>query len=236
MENASKALIMAGSILVAMMIVGALVFGYHNLSELEQTRSDSEKLEKTSNYLSKFEAFDKGTLYGSEILSLANLREEYEKVCSEQEGYSKVTIWINIKTEMQNEDMSHTYITKGNKNIIDLAKDIRKNFEDKIADYEKTEWENTKKTIKDFSSKSYHEIADLLKIEYAGSDTEYEIEEKIRASSTKNRNLLDTIAKYKNLKSTYTQFKNTKFERKKIELDALGRIKTMEFEEQEIPI
>ena len=35
MENASKALIMAGSVLIAILVIGMLVLGYRNLSSLE---------------------------------------------------------------------------------------------------------------------------------------------------------------------------------------------------------
>ena len=34
MENASKALIMAGSVLIAILVIGMLVLGYRNLSSL----------------------------------------------------------------------------------------------------------------------------------------------------------------------------------------------------------
>ena len=42
MENASKALIMAGSVLIAILVIGLLVFGYNQLSDLEQQKEDSE--------------------------------------------------------------------------------------------------------------------------------------------------------------------------------------------------
>ena len=71
MENASKALIMAGSILMAILVIGLLVFGYQQLSSLQQTETDAEDNDKLARYMNQFEQFGR-TLYGSELLSLAN--------------------------------------------------------------------------------------------------------------------------------------------------------------------
>ena len=73
MENASKALIMAGSVLIAILVIGMLVLGYRNLSSLEQQKEDSES-DSTLNYMVKFEQFNR-KLYGSELITLANLQK-----------------------------------------------------------------------------------------------------------------------------------------------------------------
>lgn len=44
MENASKALIMAGGILIALLVIGALVLMFNQLSYYQRTETDSEKL------------------------------------------------------------------------------------------------------------------------------------------------------------------------------------------------
>ena len=41
MENATKALEMAGSVLIGMMIIGVLVFAYAQLSNLKQTEENA---------------------------------------------------------------------------------------------------------------------------------------------------------------------------------------------------
>ena len=41
MENASKALIMAGSVLIALIVIGVLVLAYNNLSSLKQAEEDA---------------------------------------------------------------------------------------------------------------------------------------------------------------------------------------------------
>ena len=46
MENASKALIMAGSVLLGILIIALLIFGYRNISNLEQTRENADSNDK----------------------------------------------------------------------------------------------------------------------------------------------------------------------------------------------
>ena len=77
MENASKALIIAGSVLLAMLIIGTLIFMFTNLSNLRQTEADSSTVQKLEEYNRQIELYNKANLYGSEILSLANLIEDY---------------------------------------------------------------------------------------------------------------------------------------------------------------
>ena len=58
MENASKALIMAGSVLIAILVIGMLVLGYRNLSSLEQQKEDSEG-DSTLKYMVKIEQYNR---------------------------------------------------------------------------------------------------------------------------------------------------------------------------------
>lgn len=103
MENASKALIMAGSILIAIMVIGLLVYGYNQMSDLEQTKEDAKITDTLAEYMRRFEQYNRGQgdepLYGSEILSLANLQEDYN-LLEATDGYSPVSIKIEIKKEI----------------------------------------------------------------------------------------------------------------------------------------
>ena len=72
MENATKALEMAASVLIGMLIIGMLVFGYTQISDLKQTEENAKQLEQSNNFNQQFEVYDKEGVYGSELLSLAN--------------------------------------------------------------------------------------------------------------------------------------------------------------------
>ena len=45
MENASKALIIAGSVLVALMVISLLVIFFNNIRDLQGIEQDSEKIQ-----------------------------------------------------------------------------------------------------------------------------------------------------------------------------------------------
>ena len=54
MENASKALIMAGSVLLSLLIIGALVFMFDSLKGLKQTEATSEEVQRKRCHKSIF--------------------------------------------------------------------------------------------------------------------------------------------------------------------------------------
>ena len=101
MENASKALIMAGSILIALLVIGMLVLGYRNISSLEQQKEDSEGDMSALDYMRKFEQFNR-TLYGSELLSLAN--EDIENIKYIIPHQSNMKIMKAISTRLKIEE------------------------------------------------------------------------------------------------------------------------------------
>ena len=94
MENASKALIMAGSVLLAMLIIGSLVFMFQTLSNLKNTEASAEDIEKLARYNRQIETFNRDGLYGSEILSLANLIEDNNIRQSDLKGYTAITLEV----------------------------------------------------------------------------------------------------------------------------------------------
>ena len=72
MENASRALIMAGSVLLALLIIGLLVFMFNSISGLKQQEANSEQVLKLAEYNKRILTYNR-ELYGPELVSLANL-------------------------------------------------------------------------------------------------------------------------------------------------------------------
>ena len=119
MENASKALIIAGSVLISLLVIALLVFGYNQLSDLEQIREDAKVTDALAEYMRQFEQYNRN-LYGSELLSLANLQEDYnEKVRSQDEGYEEVTITV----EIVNGIVGTNYFQAGKNSLSEIADD-----------------------------------------------------------------------------------------------------------------
>lgn len=76
MENASKAIIMAGGILIGVIILSVLVLVFSPIGDVYEEQGTSLSIEQLEKYNRQFNTFDK-SLYGSELLSLKNLLEDY---------------------------------------------------------------------------------------------------------------------------------------------------------------
>lgn len=96
MENASKALVIAGSVLIALMIASLLYYAYQQWGTFEkakQPKIDSERVaEVNKSYLS----YEK-TLYGSELVGLINKMHDFNESRTRQANYSNVTMDMEVK-------------------------------------------------------------------------------------------------------------------------------------------
>lgn len=107
MENATKALIIAGGILIAMLIVGLLTWGYTQLRSLQQTNVEEEERQQIVEFNERFEAYNKRVVRGYQMISLANLVYDTNSRYTEEVGYTPVTIIVNglSSEDAENEDL-----------------------------------------------------------------------------------------------------------------------------------
>lgn len=104
MENASKALIMAGGILIALLVLGALLLMFNELSAYQRSNSDMEKISQLSSFNYQFTQFARRDLDGVDLISLSNKVVDYNFRTS---GYGeinyneKITINITLTSSFQ---------------------------------------------------------------------------------------------------------------------------------------
>ena len=130
MENATKALEMAGSVLIGVLLLGCLLFAYTRMSELKDTNQD-------------YEAYNRKNLYGTDLFSLANKIEDYNKESIASRGDNKETIslLVTIKTEIIDGKFftSKTYsveeLNKSYKQLANAINSINKEFHGKTISY-----------------------------------------------------------------------------------------------------
>ena len=96
MENASKALIMAGSILISIMVITLLVMAYNNLTETMNAKNDEDAVEQVIEFNKQYDVYYRNNLYGSDILSLANKIEDYNERQSKEQGYAKLDMEVTF--------------------------------------------------------------------------------------------------------------------------------------------
>ncbi len=81
MENASKALLMAGGILIAILVIGLVVYMFNASSSLKKESEDTKLIEQIEAFNKEYEAYNRKLMRGTDIVSIIN------KVNSNNEKY-----------------------------------------------------------------------------------------------------------------------------------------------------
>ena len=72
MENASKALLMAGGILIALIIIALLIRSYTNVSIFQKTKLSQEEQEKIEAFNEQYTKYLGQYVYGTEVITTIN--------------------------------------------------------------------------------------------------------------------------------------------------------------------
>lgn len=100
MENASKALLMAGSVILSLIIISSVVIMYNNLRTSQAEVDNVKDVQDITKENEKFLAFEKSFMYGSELLSLANLIEDYNERNTDT-GKTQMVAYVQFVEEIK---------------------------------------------------------------------------------------------------------------------------------------
>ncbi len=95
MENASRALTIAGTILISLIVISALILMFRELRGNKVQEADIQRIEQTEKFNKSYESYKK-TLYGSELLSLANKMKDYNTRVAGKDGYEEMELEVTI--------------------------------------------------------------------------------------------------------------------------------------------
>ncbi|MEI3394571.1 MAG: hypothetical protein V8R82_02525 [Clostridia bacterium] len=98
MENASKALVMAGGILIALLVIGALLLMFNQVSDYQRSGTDLEKDQQLTDFNKEFTQFTYGDIKGYELISLVNKVIDYNGK-SGTANYVDYSLKITVKIE-----------------------------------------------------------------------------------------------------------------------------------------
>lgn len=214
MENASKALIMAGGVLISLMVIGLLVLFYNNLSGMQKIKTDSETEQQAAEFNKQYDVYARD-VYGSEILSIANKIADYNKREADNKGYTPIDLEVTFT-----KGLSERYFVE---NKVYSAKDL----------YDITANKSAKNPI------CLEEYVKQLGNKTVYSRTNSSISRQIKKIATMRTNDLqalgideadykDNLAEYNQYKNLLTQMKETVFKYVKFDYDENnGRIKKM---------
>lgn len=128
MENASKALILAGGVLISLLILGALLLMFNNLTTYQASKSQSVAEADVSRFNNQFETYNRNGIRGSDMVSLVNRIISYN-IENEQDGYEKMQISVKIADNRNEIKEKFSYDTTS-----DFPKLIRTSYnQDNIA-------------------------------------------------------------------------------------------------------
>lgn len=102
MENASKALIMAGGILIALLVIGALLLMFNQIGDYEKAQTSSVKSTQIADFNKEFSKYTGDNIKGYDMITLVNKALDFNskegtiKETANSVDYSK-KIYINLK-------------------------------------------------------------------------------------------------------------------------------------------
>ena len=122
MENATRALTMAGGILIALMILGALFLMFNNLSSYQNQNDTSTKSTQIAEFNNQFEPYNKDNL------TLMELRSVYNKVNSNNTKNPEYKIEMIYEFNSNHEDGNLKENFKSNFTAIEEAEKMNSTF------------------------------------------------------------------------------------------------------------
>ena len=96
MENASKALIMAASILIGIVIISAFILMMSNLTNYQEKSYQSNLSDQITEFNNQFTTYARDGIRGSDMISLMNRVVDYNTRYTGTEGYTEMQVTINM--------------------------------------------------------------------------------------------------------------------------------------------
>ena len=141
MENASKALIIAGSVLIALMIIGALLLMFSNLSNYQGTDTQGTREAQVVEFNNQFETYNRQDIRGSDMISLMNRVVDYntrKAGTTSDEQYQEMQISVTgINPSEFKYDPSDTTLIQANytqdniTTLLNAVKDLENKYQQK---------------------------------------------------------------------------------------------------------
>ena len=97
MENASKALLIAGGMLLAMMILVLIISLVNSISDVTESQDKKKLTEQIVQFNKEYEAYNKTKMYGIDVITVVNKAINHNKTI----GVTEINpYYINIKIEV----------------------------------------------------------------------------------------------------------------------------------------
>lgn len=226
MENVAYALRMAAAVLIALLLTSLLIFTFSQISNIENSKEEKKITEQTTEFNNKFLAFDKTSMYGTDVISVLGLAISNNKIANAsvqanpdgrylENVENSINIRIKLKTEVVTVTTKTTYEIKSGETVQTSKEETNKNS---VLQKNKT----YSLEVQNDDDKQILEILD--KIATAGNANVSRDEKKSNYGKTIIVTSVDL--------SGFNDFKKAIFECTEIKQNGAGRINCMTFEEK----
>ena len=102
MENASKALIMAGGILIALLVIGALLLMLNQISSYQKSESVDTKTQQLADFNKEYAQFTYDDIQGYEVITLINKVVDFNSktgVANSVDYSKKITVNVTLGSD-----------------------------------------------------------------------------------------------------------------------------------------
>jgi len=99
MENASKALLIAGGVLFAIIILSLVVMSFNNLSDYYNKNSESTRVEQITKFNNEYTGYIRNDVRGSDLLSLVNKIVDYNDRKADPKDIAHEPMCLTIQIE-----------------------------------------------------------------------------------------------------------------------------------------
>lgn len=98
MENITKALLIAGGVLLAIMVLSLIVILWNQMSGYFAEEHSAKMVEQTVEFNNKFENYNGQTIRGNELISIMNRIIDYNNLYTGNMGqYDRIIIYVDLK-------------------------------------------------------------------------------------------------------------------------------------------
>lgn len=101
MENASKALIIAGGILLAMMILALMVYLGTSITDMAESEDKRTLAEQTEEFNKSYLSYNKSRVYGTDVITVVNKAIDYNRKLDTDDEEYFINIKLNLKTDFE---------------------------------------------------------------------------------------------------------------------------------------
>lgn len=120
MENATKALIIAGSILISVIVISLLMMTFGKIGTFQKNQRTEEEAEQIEEFNKDYTKYDGQYVYGTEVITIINKTVDYNK----RTGKS---ITVNITFTVDSYELKKEYWKNGKR--LEEKKTIKKGEE-----------------------------------------------------------------------------------------------------------